>query len=74
MPKKETADPSGPRFLLKIMLRQQCDRQRLLLGAEDRVLGGLGDAELHPRLGRNLDGLALLFAKLHDHFARLALG
>ena len=30
----------------------------LLLGAEDRVLGGLGDAELHDALGGDLDRLA----------------
>ena len=27
-----------------------------LLRAEDRVLGGFGDAELHDALGRDLDG------------------
>src|SRR5215208_3711020 len=30
----------------------------LLLGAEDGILGGLGDAELDHLLGRNLNGLA----------------
>ncbi len=31
---------------------------RWLLGAEDRILGGLGHAELHDPLGRNFDGFA----------------
>ena len=33
-----------------------CERDAELLGSEDRVLGGLGHAELHNLLGRDLDG------------------
>ena len=32
-----------------------CEIANLLLGGDDRVLGGLGDAELEHLLGRDLD-------------------
>src|SRR4029079_10335588 len=41
--------------------------KRLLLGAQDRILGGLGDAELQDLLLGDGNGLPLLFAELHHH-------
>src|SRR4030095_9520306 len=42
----------------------------LLLGAEDRVLGGLGEAELHDLLLRDHLLLAGVGAEAHHHRAR----
>ena len=36
-------------------VRVPVGKELSLLGAEDGVLGGLGDAELHDALGRDLD-------------------
>jgi len=38
--------------------RSAFDKRNKLLGAEDRVLRGLGDAEFHDAFGGNLDGFA----------------
>ena len=40
-----------------------------LLGAEDRVLGGLGDAEFDHALGLDLDGLSSCWISTHPSFA-----
>ena len=45
--------------------RSACWKWVKLLGAEDRVLRGFGDAELHDALGRDLDGLSGLGVAAH---------
>jgi hypothetical protein len=48
--------------------------QPLLLNTQNRILGRLGDPELHTRFGWNFDDLSLVLAKLHHHVPRFALG
>src|SRR5690242_13631991 len=48
-------------------LRSRSQVAKLLLGS-DRVLGGLGDAELHDSLGLDLDGFAGLWVASHAGF------